>query len=633
MSAIFAEPLFTKRVEEWLPRAEQADKERFERVFAALQPPAKAEERPKSAFPTAKPQHHAPKSAVNGWTHVTTKAALAKAATLRTQEMPAPPMRSLSNDGEQPLQESALPQPVDAESRGHSAPLGANRELASILKAKDERNKRSAQRSNQEVQKSPVCTTYHSGYNFRDDHPEMYQQAVDSTRSKPVPNFTFVSDWGDSLKRGSDPVWRERFMKSTYTAANNDTYPHFVTDFDATKERTFFDWMQRQKTYYGELMTPEKRLEFEKVFEAADVAKKREILESLRQVTSVVRPDSLKSHSQDVHCMMAKTEDPVLTAMTSHMVKVKTMGSAPPIIRSEDLPPPGQKMPPGAFYGNTMEKKASVQRPASAGAVINLSFGNEKAASTERPSSAWAMRGGSSGGGRPSSGTQGQRPQSRGTMTRPLSGSLSGLRDSKPVKVSIETHKSKVPMKWALGMTEPIISAYVDAYGSPGMRRLSSADTQHKPIKYKEVTAPIGSVNPHTALVPARAAYPVPQCYVQTIPFPQTSEDVTSDTIYRQDFYARSQEDTLRSMRDASTMLSDLKKVTLKSDIPLGKHGMTMKSSKDWVSEHHGEYRTFVVDIKGDRERAEALKAITSGPTASTGAVTASHRKRPATAV
>ena len=53
-------------------------------------------------------------------------------------------------------------------------------------------------------------------------------------------------------------------------------------------------------------------------------------------------------------------------------------------------------------------------------------------------------------------------------------------------------------------------------------------------------------------MAPFRAHYPVPECYVQTLPFPLPSDDVCSDTTYRQDFYAREVEDTLRSTRDAA---------------------------------------------------------------------------------
>lgn len=33
------------------------------------------------------------------------------------------------------------------------------------------------------------------------DYPELYNRALESTKSTPAPNKTLVSDWGDSLKQ------------------------------------------------------------------------------------------------------------------------------------------------------------------------------------------------------------------------------------------------------------------------------------------------------------------------------------------------------------------------------------------------------------------------------------------------
>ena len=349
-----------------------------------------------------------------------------------------------------------------------------------------------------------------------------------------MPNFNFISDWGDSLKRNVDATWREKFMKSTYAAANDDVYAEFKTDFDTTKERAFFEWMQRQKTYFGELMQPAERAEFERQFEAADVDRRREMLEGLRQLTSVIRPDTIKSHSQTMHCPMAKTEDPELTAMTSEMTKIKTLGTAPPIIRTEDLPPPGQKMPPEAFRGvgatfggaraGAAGGKSLPPRPASATSRVDLSFSGAAAPAqqssfpqSQRPSSVAGQHhrarpgtpSGLGAGGWGGSGPSGNGPPE---SMRPLSAmaqrqaqQLNGGRPSsarpaarpKPAKqktVDIETFKSKVPLKWA-GVIVPGGSSYSDAYGSLITRRPASASLQSGPIKYKEVTCPIGAVD------------------------------------------------------------------------------------------------------------------------------------------
>lgn len=83
--------------------------------------------------------------------------------------------------------------------------------------------------------------------------PILQHRAVANTRSEPAPNFNFTSDWGDSLKANVDAEWRKKFMKSTYTAGNEDVVSYDL-GFDVTKERAFHDWMLKQKTYYGDLL-------------------------------------------------------------------------------------------------------------------------------------------------------------------------------------------------------------------------------------------------------------------------------------------------------------------------------------------------------------------------------------------
>ena len=264
-------------------------------------------------------------------------------------------------------------------------------------------------------------------------------------------------------------------MKSTYAAGNDDVYSGFETDFDVTKERAFFDWMQRQKTYFGELMGPQQKADFERAFELADNEQRREMLEGLRQLSAVAQPELLKSFSHTEHCLMAKTENPELTAMTSHMVKIKTLGTAPPMIRTEDLPPPGHKMPPDAFRGgnNSTARQQQQQRPASAASRVDLSFTSplgakqmqqqkqqQQASPLSRPGSAAGFY--PSKGGRPATPTgpektsplslmaerQASLMMEGGVRQRPASAtghSLGGAKVANKQKtVKIETFQSKV---------------------------------------------------------------------------------------------------------------------------------------------------------------------------------------------
>ena len=74
-----------------------------------------------------------------------------------------------------------LPGEEDAVS---SVELGNNRDLAHLRKAQRTRDERLSQGSDgaagpdprKEVQKSPNCSTYHTSYNLRDEHPEMFAE-------------------------------------------------------------------------------------------------------------------------------------------------------------------------------------------------------------------------------------------------------------------------------------------------------------------------------------------------------------------------------------------------------------------------------------------------------------------------
>ncbi len=248
-----------------------------------------------------------------------------------------------------------------------------------------------------------------------------------------------------------------------------------------------------------------------------------------------------------------------------------------------------------------------------------------------------------------------------------------------------------------------------------GVFLVAHAGSNAQPIVYREVTAPIGAVNPVTAICPARPAYPVPQCfttvrssartyhrvvclplhsctcmarfmlhekvlstcscvyahtdaisatlhiyhvyhvcppthaldidyvvpscdvcvcvlchvYAQTKAFPGGHGDVTMDTVNRASFAPRSAEDVLRTMRASAEATARAKIMTVKTEIPLGKNGIEMLASKDWVSDHHANYRPMTTNVKEDRARAAACKAMMAGPTASAGRLTAVLPKRP----
>mmetsp|Transcript_23489 Transcript_23489/g.51554 ORF Transcript_23489/g.51554 Transcript_23489/m.51554 type:complete len:728 (-) Transcript_23489:764-2947(-) len=703
-SNVFGDPFYKREVDQWLQRAEPEDKERFHRVFDVVQAypdtiegaAAKLEETKRAAqmasarFKPGSGKPPTPKSG-EGWVYNATRAALRKASPPVTMQTPLPervPTPAPSTPDQQ----------QQAGSRPRSAPN--NRELRALMNAHKSRRpptaSRSASGSPQEapgtpaaaptMQKSPVVTTYQMAFHVQEDNPELYARALENARADPVPNYSLISDWGDTLKRGVDEVWRQKFMKSTYTSSNEDVVKE-VTNFDVLKEQAFFEWMQKQDTYYGDLLTKLKKEDMRKLFSAGSLEERREILEALRQVYAVVQPDHLKSHSQSVHRPMVRTEDDQLLLLLREQTKLKTMGRPPPVVRPEDLPPPGQSMPPLVLPTAQQMHQQSIRerddasgsegagpavqhhwvaneegrgmpvrtlsgtklppRPSTSARQVDLVF--QPNAQLGRPLSRPGTPSGNKVFKRPGSASG---PAANGQDTlKPLStlvtqqaGRLNGQRPATAqaafgasprasvpkvdARSMIETQKSKVPLQWSAASIAPVSTAYEDAFGGLSQiggspRRALSASAG--PIKYREVTCPIGAVNKHTAMAPIRDVYAVPECYVQKLPFPMPNGDVTMDTTNRITFAPRAEADVMRSMAAAAEMTEQSKKRLYKSTIPLGKNGLVTTGSDQWKSEVADNYVKHMVDLEADKARAAGLKKYLNGPTAATGKLTATH--------
>lgn len=382
---------------------------------------------------------------------------------------------------------------------------------------------------------------------------------------------------------------------------------------------------------------------------------------------------------------MVRTEDETLTQLIKEQTRLRTMGLPPPRVegtyqtiaqkmaaagktgengrpttapgpRKVDLLPFGGN---GAA-GNGGGSGAGVQRPPSRGHRLGsgsgvagnsdgalrplTALGARQAESMNgvssygaaRPSSAGATMGGAwavpvatSSLSEPqvAAGSSTTAPQMTTTTNRPIK--LKGP----PVKDEKDTFKSKLPIKWAVAGTGPTISAYVDAYGAPGISGgQASALGRHnltKPVKYKEVTCPIGAVNPHTALAPERAVYPVPQAYVTGPPaFPMgQGSDSMMETLHRATYAPRNEEDVRRSLAAAAEQTALAHAMAQKSTLPLGKNALGLLPSKNWCSDYDSNFVTHKIDVAADYERAQGLKAYLSGPTASAGRLTAKARQ------
>lgn len=73
------------------------------------------------------------------------------------------------------------------------------------------------------------------------------------------------------------------FMRTTYASTNDEVHPGRSAT-DELREREFFKWMRKQRTYYGDLLARAQREDLESFLEVANDEQKRDILQALRQV-------------------------------------------------------------------------------------------------------------------------------------------------------------------------------------------------------------------------------------------------------------------------------------------------------------------------------------------------------------
>ncbi|KAG2441694.1 hypothetical protein HXX76_003310 [Chlamydomonas incerta] len=449
---------------------------------------------------------------------------------------------------------------------------------------------------------SPDVTTYGESYNLRSMYPDIYDQALRETKADAVPNYTLISEWGDSLKAGASDA-HKLYMRTTYNTTNDEVCK-LETTTDKVREQEFFKWMQRQKTYYGDLLARAKAQDLESVLAVADDEQKREILNALRQLHAVVDPDQIRSHSQAVHCAMRGIPNYELEAKLKEYTKRKTMG--------------------GPHTELALRKPGAKPRPATAELrpnTVDLTFGAAAPAGAE--SSAAALK-----PTRPRPATAGAALGNRGTgganVPAPRRAFATAGQEKK------DTFLSKVPLQWSVGATSgPMQSAYTDTFGGRGVGRArpNSALLRTEPVKYREVTCPIGAVNPHTAMAPLRTAYPVPESFLGatiaggtgSIPFPQRR----GDTVYRSEFAPRDAADVTASLAAQAALTEQAGKALQKSTLPMGpKNGVNLVAPGDWLSEMKDEYVPYADNyVKSNADTRVSMRVMFNGPTASAGKV------------
>ncbi|EFJ48129.1 hypothetical protein VOLCADRAFT_117641 [Volvox carteri f. nagariensis] len=493
----FKGEIFSKEVEGWLGRATPADRERFERVFESIRylrsiseskkaPDAHAgfvhstlnKIRQSSSRPSAGINGRtsvlargSPAVVCNGWSYTATRSAFDKPETrnailtiqdqVETLQEQQAQQQQREIDAEADRPQSAPGRRTAALSTGRTgSPSGAaSPRPPSPLHGVPEPSGTGF------VPLNPHVTRYQETYNLRSAYPEIYEQALRDTKVEPPPNSTFISEWGNSLKSGSEDA-HKLHLRTTYNTVNDEVVK-FKTDAEAVREREFFKWMQKQKSFYGDLLSKEKTKDLDQLLAGATDEQKHEILQVLRTLHAASDDcfDRTRSHSQGVHCPMRRMEDEATEAMRRTHNKVRNMGQ--PLATA-----------------TVARRAATARRPATAAAelkpaTVNLTMGEpgegSSAASvagssrqgskalkpTRRPATAGAALGGSGGDG---------NGGAKGSVVRPVSVPPPQRADSD----RMDTFRSKVPLTWPSGRTGPEITSYEETYGKVGAGQVST---------------------------------------------------------------------------------------------------------------------------------------------------------------
>lgn len=151
-------------------------------------------------------------------------------------------------------------------------------------------------------------------YGFRKLYPTIYNAAAEASRAVPAPNMLFSSEYAQSLKLGAGPYWN-RFLQTTNQAVSGSVYASTMeqkvclrwtsaqhvnpcsgtklsssSHMQASHDQCFFNWVQRQRLYYGDLLTDAAAAKMDQMLEEADDAVKCELLDALRMLYAAVQP-------------------------------------------------------------------------------------------------------------------------------------------------------------------------------------------------------------------------------------------------------------------------------------------------------------------------------------------------------
>ncbi|GBF90561.1 hypothetical protein Rsub_03133 [Raphidocelis subcapitata] len=429
-------------------------------------------------------------------------------------------------------------------------------------------------------------TTSMASHGLKDLYPDLWANTLPICRPEAAPNKNFVSDWGEALRQGAGETWAP-FLASTYTVANAQV--HKPTDeFRVRQQTALASWVARQRTYTDGLLAPRAADAAAALLGALPPGERTELVELLRQLHAVARPESTKPVSHELHCRQHSVEDAEATALLKWQTRIKTMGF-PRKVEVKGLRHAPASDPAAAAASAAPDAAAA---PAAGEAATGAAAAAAAAAAARGRRTAAALRAARGGGG--------------GGGGRPKAGDL------------IETLASHCPLKWACSELYPATSSYSASFGThPGR--------MHR-VVFPEVDCGWGHVD-EVRHPPVSAAYPVPLHFTQRRrePGERPSED-DMRTTQRMAFKPRDGDSALRAVAAASRQIEASRAARNRSFIPLSKAGV--QALPQWTTTHVAEFGDRPIDLTANRAMAAAVSAMFNGPTISFGRIAGARAQR-----
>ncbi|KAF6258841.1 hypothetical protein COO60DRAFT_1074463 [Scenedesmus sp. NREL 46B-D3] len=434
----------------------------------------------------------------------------------------------------------------------------------------------------------PRCvnvTTAQAFHGLKELYPDLWAATAPICRPAAAPNKNFVSEWGESLRQGADEAWAP-YLASSYQVANLQVAKP-TDEFALRADAALVGWAAQQKLYFGDLLSPQAAAAVAGLLEgrqpaaaagaaagearaaagragALPLADRKGLVDMLRQLSSVVQPDSTQSLSHTAHKPQYSVEQPGTTCLMREQTRLRTMGC------------PRKVEVKGFAHAATKTAAAAAAAPA---------LQRDEAAAA---GSASSSRSSSNKPGRPA------------------------------VKASdmIDTLSSKVPLKWAASSVVAPGSSYTAAFGSNPGRSPQMCKTV-----FKEVNVGFGHVD--QLQYPTRSAlYPVEQRYLQPSPVPgRVQHDADLKTTNRMSYKPRDPDSVARSVAAAREQIEASQSVRNKSFIPLSKAGIQLGSSAQWCSSYGADFLPSKTDLSANKAMAAAVSNMFNGPTIAWGKI------------